>query len=161
MPGGKRLFREDFSKIDPARLPLEVLLFKYVATEEDGSMGLTAALDISAGIVHLDVMGWDSRLCRSGSIPGRAVWPSPVRGAGELPLPMHGGGGDSGQRLIHDDGRYMCTDSVLHSHGLQGVAECSLGISHATFKHRGRARNVSTKIYNGYGPALPEASGSF
>jgi hypothetical protein len=62
MPGGKRLFREHFPKVGPARLPLEVLLFKYVATEEDGSMGPTAALDITAGIVHLDVMGWDSRL---------------------------------------------------------------------------------------------------
>ena len=38
MPGGKRLFREDFPKVDPVRLPLEVLLFRYEATEEGQSL---------------------------------------------------------------------------------------------------------------------------
>ena len=61
MPGKQRLFRTTFPAIAPDRLPLLMLLFKYVATGTD-AMEHTAVLDINAGIVHLDVMGWDSQL---------------------------------------------------------------------------------------------------
>ena len=61
MPGEQRLFRETFPEVPAERMPLDVLLFKYVPTGED-AMESTAVLDINAGIVHLDVMGWDSQL---------------------------------------------------------------------------------------------------
>ena len=61
MPGEQRLFRETFPEVPAERMPLDVLLFKYVPTGED-AMEQTAVLDIKAGIVHLDVMGWDSKL---------------------------------------------------------------------------------------------------
>ena len=77
MPGEKRLFRETFPEVDSARLPLKVLLFKYLPTGED-AMESTAVLDINAGIVHLDVMGWDSQLwewkaCQSEGKPSGLI----------------------------------------------------------------------------------------
>lgn len=58
--GEQKLFRDSLPDVEGYYLPMKVLLFKYVADDEDDYFEHVAVQDINSGLEYLGIMGWDS-----------------------------------------------------------------------------------------------------